>query len=116
MSSLHDLGLYTNNVLGAIAGKSEGFYDASDSTSYSTMGAYAGIGVLLFFIFIIANLYGAARLSWCYNTFYGASGGAKFIWSLLCFFFSGFYYPFYAIFLDPVCGRVAQVGGRRQKA
>jgi hypothetical protein len=114
MSSLHNFGLYTNNVLGAIVGKSEGFYDdKKESVSYSSVGAYAGIGVLLFFIFIIANLYGAARLSWCYNTFYGTTGFARFFWSLLCFFFSGFYYPFYAIFLDPVCGRVAQVGGRK---
>ncbi len=115
MSSLHDFGLYVNNVLGAVVGKSEGFYDASETTSYSSMGAYAGVSFLVIVILIFANLYGAARLSWCYNTFYGASGIEKFIWSFLCFFFSGFYYPFYAIFLDPVCGRVAQVGGRRPK-
>lgn len=115
MPSLHDFGLYSNNVLGAIVGKTEGFYDdKKETTSYAMMGAYAGLVALGILIMIFANLYGAARLSWCYNTFYGASGGEKFIWSFLCFCFSGLYYPFYAIFLDPVCGRVAQKGGRRQ--
>jgi hypothetical protein len=114
MSSLHEFGLYTNNVLGALVGRTEGFYDdKKEIVSYAAMGAYTGLVILGIFIMIFANLYGAARLSWCYNTFHGASGGEKIIWSVLSFFFSGFYYPFYAIFLDPVCGRL-QKGGRRQ--
>ena len=79
--------------------------------------AYMGIGVfVIVFIIIIAFLvcYGAARLSWCYNTFYGESTGSKVIFSVLCFIFPNFYYPFYALFLDPVCGRVKnQSGGKR---
>jgi hypothetical protein len=112
---LHEVGLYTNNVLGAVLGRSEGFYDKNETTSYSMMGAYSVVVFVGILILIVANLYGAARLSWCYNTFYGTTGFLRFFWSFLCFFNSGLYYPFYAIFLDPVCGRVAQVGGRRQR-
>ena len=114
---LHDVGNYANNLIGSVVGSGEGFYDSStddkSNGSFATLGAYFIFGVLFIVIMIFANLYGAARLSWCYNTFYGVSSGEKFIWSFLCFIFSGFYYPFYAIFLDPVCGRVAQRGGRR---
>jgi branched-subunit amino acid permease len=117
---MNSVGIYANNLIGAALGKSEGFYDASGSSassasteSFGTLGAYFIVIVLFTIVIIFANLYGAARLSWCYNTFYGVSGGEKYLWSLLCFLFSGIYYPFYAIFLDPVCGRVAQRGGRR---
>lgn len=84
----------------------------------STMPAESilGMGILAAVIIIIISFfvcYGAARLSWCYNSFYGASGAEKFIYALLCFIFPYYYYPFYALFLDPVCGRKAQVGGRR---
>ena len=74
-----------------------------------------GMGIAMVFILIIAFFvcYGAARLSWCYNTFYGESTSIKVIFSLLCFIFPYYYYPFYALFLDPVCGRKAQVGGKR---
>ena len=114
MADLHDFGVYANRVLGSLMGSTEGFYDASYNTvSFATIGAYAASVVLFVFIMILANCVGAARLSWCYNTFYGETTGMKFVWSLLCFFFSGFYFPFYAIILDPVCGRVAQRGGRK---
>lgn len=72
------------------------------------------IAVILTFIVAFFVCYGAARLSWCYNTFYGEPTGTKIIFSTLCFFFPNLYYPFYSLFLDPVCGRTAQRGGRRQ--
>ena len=116
MSALHDVGTYANNLLGAVVGKTEGFYDdKKEPVSHSSMGAYFITIVIVVIVVIFANLYGAARLSWCYNTFYGTTGFLRFFYSLLCFFNSGLYYPFYAIFLDPVCGRVNQVGGRRTK-
>ena len=55
-------------------------------------------------IFSLATMYGAARLSYCYNIFIGNSETAALLYSILCFFFSGIYYPFYALSLSPVCG------------
>jgi hypothetical protein len=115
MNSLESVGVYVNNVLGTVLGKKEGFYDSSGGTiSFAEMGAYALITSVLMLILLITNCYGAARLSWCYNTFYGVGEGEKLLWAILCFFFPGFYYPFYATSLDPVCGRVAQKGGKRK--
>jgi hypothetical protein len=116
--SLNSWGQYANNLLGTLVGKSEGFYDAS-SNSLNASSDFAVFG-LIFLIFNIINLiilivclFGAAKLSWCYNTFYGRSEGEKILWSILCFIFAGLYYPYYALFLDPVCGRVAQRGGKK---
>ena len=115
MSLLQSFGVYVNNVAGALVGKQEGFYDASGvPIDYAIIGRNILIILVLVFIFLIANCYGAARLSWCYNTFYGTGEAEKLLWAILCFFYSGFYFPFYAIFLDPVCGRVAQRGGSRK--
>ena len=115
MPLLETFGAYTNNVLGSLVGTPEGFYDSSGATSrgFATLGAFSLLAVLLFLVIVLANCYGAARLSWCYNTFYGLGQTEKILWSILCFFYSAVYYPVYAIFLDPVCGRVAQKNGRR---
>ena len=115
MQALKSFGVYANNLAGSLLGKHEGFYDASNAPiNFATVGANALLILILVFIIIIANCYGAARLSWCYNTFYGAGEAEKLLWALLCFFYSGIYYPFYALFLDPVCGRVAQRGGSKK--
>jgi hypothetical protein len=104
---------YGMNIVYAIRGQ-EQFIDARGATPSMGFGMSFFIGIILIFLFAILFCYGAARLSWCYNTFYGESSATKMIFSLLCFFFPNFYYPFYALFLDPVCGRVKnQVGGRR---
>ena len=114
MVSLESIGEYANNVIGSLFGRREGFYDSSGGTiSFAALGAYTVFMSVLILILVIANSYGAARLSWCYNNFYGLGEAEKFLWSILCFFFPSFYYPVYGIFLDPVCGRVAQRGGRR---
>lgn len=103
---------YALNVVHALRGE-EHF------TGSTTPAAEAAVGFgifSIFFIIIIAIVfcYGAARLSWCYNTFNGEGSATKMIFSVLCFFFPNFYYTFYALFLDPVCGRVKnQSGGRR---
>jgi hypothetical protein len=113
--SIESFGEYVNKVGGAFVGKTEGFYDASGSSvNFAMIGAMSLFAVIITFVVLFANCYGAARLSWCYNTFYGVGGAERLLWSFLCFFFSGIYYPVYAIFLDPVCGRVAQRGGSRK--
>jgi hypothetical protein len=115
MQALESFGVYVNNVAGSLLGKNEGFYDASGAPiNFATIGAFSLFSLILMFVVIFANCYGAARLSWCYNTFYGAGEGEKLLYALLCFFYSGIYYPFYAIFLDPVCGRLAQRGSSRK--
>ena len=62
----------------------------------------------LFILFLISL--GAARLSYCYNIYTGNSGGVAFMWSVLAFFFSSIYYPFYALVLNPVCSLPPAVG------
>jgi hypothetical protein len=116
MQALESFGVYVNNVAGAITGKHEGFFDASGATvvNFAAIGAFGLFSLILMFVVIFANCYGAARLSWCYNTFYGAGEGEKLLYALLCFFYPGIYYPVYGIFLDPVCGRVAQRGGSKK--
>jgi ABC-type amino acid transport system permease subunit len=102
---------YGMNIVYAIRGQ-EQFIDASGASTTS-MG-FGMFFILLTFVIAFLVCYGAARLSWCYNTFYGESTTVKVIFSVLCFFFPQLYYPFYALFLDPVCGRVKnQVGGKR---
>lgn len=85
-------------VANAVTGKKgeEQFTEASVGTTllYSILFS-------LFILFMIS--FGAARLSYCYNIYTGNSGGTAFIWSVLAFFFSGIYYPFYALVLNPVC-------------
>lgn len=59
--------------------------------------------VVLAVLFTILYSYGAARLSWCYNIHIGNSKSEAFMWALLNLFFSSIYYPYYAIFLNPLC-------------
>ena len=105
---------YGMNIVHAIRGD-EPFTDGSGATGMPMgFGMSFFMSIILIFVFAFFFCYGAARLSWCYNTFNGGSSATKMIYSLLCFFFPNFYYPFYALFLDPVCGRVKnQVGGKR---
>jgi hypothetical protein len=59
-------------------------------------------GGLVTLVFIIAYSYGAARLSYYYNIHANASSGVATLWSILAFIFSGFYYPIYGLFLNPL--------------
>ena len=108
---------YLKNIWNAIQGKrSESFADAdasavaaAPSEQLSKQLPIGGFGILVLGLFSLLPFfiycYGAAKLSWCLNHSYG--------WSILCFFFPGLYYPFYAFFLNPLC-MVQQVGGRRR--
>jgi hypothetical protein len=82
------------------------------------LGSYLmfSAGLVLFFSFVYS--YGAAKLSYAYNTSVGSS--SAFLWSILAFMFSGFYYPYYAFFVNPVGAPSGStplpiVGGRRRK-
>ena len=97
---------YALNMIHVIRGEEE-FVGTSTVPAETALGmGIVTIVIILIIAFFVC--YGAARLSWCYNTFYGASGAEKTIYSLLCFFFPYYYYPFYALFLDPICGRKGQ--------
>ena len=79
----------------------------------NSSGGFVGVGIVVFLVIIaisFAYSYGAAKLSYCYNVSTGNANSA-FLWSLLAYFFSGFYYPYYALFLNPLCA--VKVGGRR---
>ena len=65
----------------------------SDSANFFMIGLVA--------IFCIISGYGAARLSYFYNKNIGNSGSAV-MWSIVAFFFSDFYYPYYSYFLNPL--------------
>lgn len=101
-----------------LTGKREQFAE-TDAPQQSTPFVVFLLPVIGFLLFIVATCYGASRLSWCYNKSIGASDGTATAWAILCFFFSGFYYPFYAIFLHsctPVTASAVSrfVGGRRR--
>jgi hypothetical protein len=70
------------------------------------------LAIMIYVIIVILMMYGAARLSYCYNTYYGADSGTALLFSILSAIFSGLYYPFYAIFLNPLCN-LQKTGGRR---
>ena len=84
----------------------------------ATLGTYLVFSVGFFLISSFLYSYGAAKLSYAYNTSVGSS--STFLWSILAFFFSGFYYPYYAYFVNPVGASPAStlpslVGGKRRK-
>jgi hypothetical protein len=93
-------------------------FTAVSSAAVANLGSYLmfSVGLVLFFSFIYS--FGAAKLSYAYNTSIGSS--TAFLWAILAFFFSGVYYPYYAFFVNPVGAPPASmtlpiVGGRRRK-
>lgn len=96
---------YLGNVWLALQGKQRDGFENGDSSPPAVNGGVAILGVILALIPYILFAYGASKLSWCLNHSYG--------WSFLCFLFPGFYYPYYAIFLNPLCN-APMVGGKRR--
>ena len=96
---------------------------AADPVKATTSAGGKVVGGILFTILLLIlygflNAYGAASLSYCYNLSIGNDSGVALFYSVVCFFFSPVYYPYYALFLNPVCsaGRVAtqtQYGGKK---
>jgi len=89
---------YITNVAAAISGH-EGFRSDTDSSS---LFATSVTIIMAYFLFLTFFGIGAARLSYNYNISIGNSGGVAIVYSVLSFVFSSFYYPFYALFLDPL--------------
>jgi len=114
---------YVGNVYNAVSGvkpKEKEPFATSQDTTVST-APLMGMIVIAILVLLIGFLgsYGAARLSYCYNIYIGNSSGAAFGWSILSFFFSGFYYPIYGLFLNPLCSKTGNsagvlTGGRRR--
>jgi hypothetical protein len=53
--------------------------------------------IVVCFVYSFVFSIGALKLSYKYNRRNDSPG---ILWSILAFFFSGFYYPFYALVLD----------------
>jgi hypothetical protein len=95
--------------------RKEGYQDAATAATANAVNQTAasyGVAVLtllvIYIIFAILVAYGAAKMSWNYNMFVGNPTWKAFLYSLLAFIFSEFYYPMYAYFLDPVPKLVAK--------
>ena len=111
---METLKVWFYDKLGVQPKKKDGFESQGEGMSFTTAIVYILLVLTVLFIYS----YGAAKLSWCYNSSMGTGAGLKFLYSLLAFFFSSFYYPFYALFLDDNCqvGAIAnnQTGGGRK--
>ena len=70
------------------------------------------IGIILTIVFTILYGYGAANLSYCYSKSVGKGDSEALLWAIGAYLFSGIYYPYYGVFLNPVCA-LTKVGGRR---
>jgi len=119
---------YGTNLQNAIQGK-ELFTAGSTATTpdaslqvnpvpIGTMNALFIVYIIIMVLLTVIYGYGAARLSYCYNIAQGATSGTAIFWAVLCFLFSGWYYPFHGIFLSS-CGSVVtntmrKVGGGRR--
>jgi len=90
---------YIVNVAAALSGH-EGF--SSTGKDASVLYATSMTIIFIYMLFIIFFGIGAARLSYNYNISIGNTGGIALMWSVLSFLFSSFYYPYYALFLDPL--------------
>jgi biotin transporter BioY len=89
------------------------------------LGGSILLTVVLILIYMLIYSIGAAKLAYAYNNSVGSS--YTFLWAVLAFFFSNFYYPFYAFFINPVGApppsmlstqmtmSAPSVGGRRRK-
>jgi hypothetical protein len=105
---------------GAKSVKVEKFQDQAtgDATIMTTVNV---IYILVMLLLLLITAIGAFRLSWCYNMYVGNGQGISIFYGILAFLFNGFYYPFYALFLNPVCGMkkaapaaLSAFGGRRR--
>ena len=101
---------YYNNIVNIISNNKYNVKNSEenfDSETTSSVGFSSTMTSLIFggiftLIFVIVYSYGAARLSYYYNIQANASSGVATLWSILAFIFSGFYYPVYGLFLNPL--------------
>jgi len=102
------VGNYVTNVAAAVAGH-EGF-----SSNHPDAGALLNTSmtvIVIYVIFMFLFSFGAGMLSYHYNLSIGTSGGMTMLYVFTAAFFSTFYYPYYALFLNPLAK--TQRGGRR---
>jgi hypothetical protein len=71
----------------------------------SLKSLYSSLPILLILHMTAMVVYGlgAARLSYCYQMNTNPTATLFYVYVLLAFFFSPMYYPFYGIFLNPLC-------------
>jgi hypothetical protein len=118
-STLASVNQYLTNVGHAVLNKKEEFENGPATpgkpATPAAQQSLAFVTISMIFMLIIGFLcsYGAAKLSWCYNKFNGADNSTCLGWSILAFFFSGLYYPYYGVFLNPLCTLTKTGGGRR---
>jgi apolipoprotein N-acyltransferase len=93
---------------------------AQVATAVAAGGAFVVLGIVLSILFYFGIAVGSARLSWCYNSYMGdTTSGLKWLYAILCFFFPALYYPFYSLFLNPLCDlkkptAILSLGGKRR--
>jgi len=92
---------YFTNIVAAISGK-QGFTDQNSTEEENYLLVRGLLFLVFYFILMLVSGIGAARLSYNYNIHVGNTGGAAMGFAILNFFFYGFYYPYYALFLDPL--------------
>ena len=102
-------------LLGRTRRQKNEYFVTSDGVpvAAASVGGLIAVIIVVFLVGTVISFlpaYGAAKLSYCYNTSIGNAESA-FMWSFLAFFFCGLYYPYYALFLNPLCA--VKVGGRR---
>ena len=114
ISNIWNAALNFGNAL--IDNTTENFAPSSSPRPYiSTIFLFSSIITILFWLIYG---YGAANLSYCLNKSLGNSDMQSMLWASLAFIFNVLYYPYYGIFLNPVCGSIAKKnmiggGGRR---
>jgi len=71
----------------------------------SLQSLYSSLPILLIFHLSTMIVYGlgAARLSYCYQMNTNPTATLFYLYVVLAFVFSPVYYPFYGIFLNPLC-------------
>lgn len=104
---------YVEGLINAGLGRNlEGFTDSKTPVSKTLENIPSSIQKLYTSIPILFILHagamfvyglGAARLSYCYQMNTNPSSYMFYMYILLAFVFSPMYYPFYGIFLNPLC-------------
>lgn len=92
---------YLTNVFAAISGK-QGFTDKESAEEDTYLYVRGLTFIVVYAIVMFISAVGAARLSYSYNIYVGNTAGTAMGFSILNFFFYGLYYPYYALFLDPL--------------
>lgn len=98
---------FGTNVLNRVIGV-EGFTADASGVTMNTKALTEASGIIVLYLllitlFAILTCVGSARLSYCYNISIGNPGDVAFMFAVLCFFFPHFYYPYFALLLNPLC-------------